>query len=182
MSEQIKIHLDNARNSLVEASMEVKTLELKSNQHKVLRELASIIESIDKAMHWVKLKPVSIPEKKLEEIFDEMSEPEVNNYKIMALRLEPQSIKGTKINGYLKTYHLPTSIPDIIEDVGYTYGGGKYQIRIVDGVGKYVKSKTFEISGLPKIPKIDKPNNKDDDEDGHDPVKISLGRNRSRMS
>jgi len=89
----------------------------------------------------------------LNHIWQEMNTPNLSEYKLMVLRLEPQMIKGTKINGYLETFHLPTTIPDIIEAVGQKYGGGKYQLRIVDGTGKYVKSKTFEISGLPKIPK-----------------------------
>jgi hypothetical protein len=90
----------------------------------------------------------------LNEIFQEMSTPNyASDYKLMVMRLEPQSIKGLKISGYLETFHLPTSIPDIIEQVGQRYGGGKYNLRIVDGNGKYVKSKTFEIAGLPKIPK-----------------------------
>ena len=74
------------------------------------------------------------------------------DYKLMVLRLEPTTYKGHKINGYLQTHHLPTTIPDIIEQTGKQYGGGKFQIRIVDGAGKYVKSKAFEVSGLPKIP------------------------------
>jgi len=89
----------------------------------------------------------------LNNIWTEMNTPNLTEYKLMVMRLEPQMIKGTKINGYLDTFHLPTTIPDIIETVGQKYGGGKFQLRIVDGTGKYVKSKTFEISGLPKIPK-----------------------------
>jgi len=89
--------------------------------------------------------------KQLNEIWKHMNTTDASEYKLMTLRLEPQVIKGTKINGYLETFHLPTTIPDIIEQVGQKYGGGKFQIRIVDGAGKYVKSKTFEISGMPKI-------------------------------
>jgi len=89
----------------------------------------------------------------LNNIWKEMNTSSLTEYKLMVMRLEPQMIKGTKINGYLDTFHLPTTIPDIIENVGQKYGGGKYQLRIVDGTGKYVKSKTFEISGLPKIPR-----------------------------
>jgi len=89
--------------------------------------------------------------KQMAELWDHMSTPDASEYKLMVLRLEPALIKGTKISGYLETFHLPTTIPDIIEQVGQKYGGGKYQIRIVDGTGKYVKSKIFEISGLPKL-------------------------------
>jgi hypothetical protein len=66
--------------------------------------------------------------------------------------MEPHMIKGVKISGFLEAFHLPVTIPGIIEQVGQKYGGGKYQIRIVDGTGKYVKSKMFEISGFPKLP------------------------------
>ena len=85
-------------------------------------------------------------------IWDEMNTPSASDFKLMVLRMEPQVVKGQKINGYLETFHLPTTIPDIIEQIGQKYGGGKFQIKIVDGTGKYVKSKTFEISGMPKIP------------------------------
>lgn len=91
----------------------------------------------------------------MKQIWQEMSTVSTSDFKLMVLRLEPQMVKGTKINGYLETFHLPTTIPDIIEQIGQKYGGGKYQIKIVDGMGKYVKSKTFEIAGLPKIPSPD---------------------------
>jgi len=93
--------------------------------------------------------------KQFAEIWEHMSTPDASEYKLMVLRLEPATIKGVRISGYLDTFHLPTTIPDIIEQVGQKYGGGKYQIRIVDGAGKYVKSKTFEIAGLPKVPQPD---------------------------
>lgn len=86
------------------------------------------------------------------EIWETMNTPDVSEYKLMVFRLEPQMLKGTKISGYLEAFHLPTTIPIIIEKIGQTHGGGKYQIRIVDGTGKYVRSKTFEIAGLPKLP------------------------------
>lgn len=89
--------------------------------------------------------------KQMAELWDHMSTPDASEYKLMVLRLEPAVSKGTKISGYLETFHLPTTIPDIIEQIGQRYGGGKYQIRIVDGTGKYVKSKIFEISGGPKL-------------------------------
>jgi len=84
------------------------------------------------------------------DIWNQMSAPDANEYKLMVMRVAPQESRGFKIGGYLKTFHLPTTIPDIIEKIGSEYGGGKFQIRIVDGAGKYVKSKTFEIAGMPK--------------------------------
>jgi len=95
--------------------------------------------------------------KQFAEIWEQMGTPDASEYKLMVLRLEPATIKGVRISGYLDTFHLPTTIPDIIEAIGQKYGGGKYQIRIVDGAGKYVKSKTFEIAGLPKVPQQDAP-------------------------
>jgi len=88
----------------------------------------------------------------LKQLWDDVSREDCSDYKLQLQRLEPQTYKGLKIVGYLETFYLPVTIPDIIEKVGLKYGGGKYQIRIVDGVGKYVKSKTFEIAGLPKLP------------------------------
>lgn len=90
--------------------------------------------------------------RQLNEIWDNMSTTEPTEYKLMVLRMEPATVKGVKVAGYLETHHLPTTIPDIIEKTGERYGGGKFQIRIVDGFGKYVKSKTFEVSGLPRLP------------------------------
>jgi len=75
----------------------------------------------------------------------------LNDHKIRVLRLEPQVFKNKKINGFLDTFQLPITIPDIIEQIGKKYGGGKYQIRIIDNAGLYVKAKAFEIAGLPKL-------------------------------
>jgi len=71
--------------------------------------------------------------------------------KAQILRLEPQTFQGIQLSGYLEAYYCPTSLPDIIEQVGKKYGGGKYQIKLIDQAGKYLKSKVFEISGSPKI-------------------------------
>ena len=86
------------------------------------------------------------------EIWEHMNAPDTSEYRLMVFRMEPQMIKGVKISGFLEAFHLPITIPSIIEQVGQKYGGGKFQIRIVDGTGKYVKSKMFEISGFPKLP------------------------------
>lgn len=86
------------------------------------------------------------------EIWEHMNAPDTSEYRLMVFRMEPQMIKGVKISGFLEAFHLPITIPAIIEQVGQKYGGGKFQIRIVDGTGKYVKSKMFEISGFPKLP------------------------------
>lgn len=88
----------------------------------------------------------------LKQIWDGMDHNPFPDYKLMVHRLEPQMLKGMKISGYLKTFSLSTTIPNIIEKIGEDYGGGMFQIRIVDDKGKYVKSKNFEISGLPKDP------------------------------
>lgn len=74
------------------------------------------------------------------------------NYRLQVFRLEPQIVRGIKIDGYLTTHHLPTTIPSIIESVGKSYGGGKFQIKVIDDSGKYVRSQIFEIAGVPKIP------------------------------
>lgn len=88
----------------------------------------------------------------LKEIWEHMNAPDTSEYRLMVFRLEPQMVKGVKISGFLEAFHLPITIPAIIEQIGQKYGGGKFQIRIVDGTGKYVKSKMFEISGFPKLP------------------------------
>ena len=141
---------------------------------KIQEELKAIKEEVKKlssaALPAIKLnKEITMQKKQLDSlgldssdpntaqikgIWDEMNTPSASDFKLMVLRMEPQLIKGQKINGYLETFHLPTTIPDIIEQIGQKYGGGKFQIKIVDGTGKYVKSKTFEISGMPKIPSV----------------------------
>lgn len=80
------------------------------------------------------------------------NQDEATQYKIQVHRIEPQILKGTKIAGYLKTFYLPITIPDIIEEIGRTHAGGRYKLQIVDASGKYIKSKLFEIAGSPKIP------------------------------
>lgn len=88
----------------------------------------------------------------LSEIWNTMSTPDCVEYKLLVFRLEPVSFRGNRMSGYLKAFHLPTTIPDIIESIGIEFGGGKYQIRIVDASGKYVKSKMFEVVGEPRLP------------------------------
>ena len=85
-------------------------------------------------------------EKALEEVWRSMNTPDASQYKLMVCRISPQIIDGQQAMGYLKTYHLPITIPEIIEQVGEEYGTGKYQIRIVSGEGKFIKSKTFDAS------------------------------------
>jgi len=79
-----------------------------------------------------------------------------SDIKLMVLRLKPQAFKGQKISGYLETFHLPITIRDLIASVGMKYGGGAYQLRIVDpskeGEDMYLHSKLFEIAGNPVIP------------------------------
>jgi len=48
-------------------------------------------------------------------------------------------------------FFLPTTIPDIIEQIGKMYGGGYYRLFIRNSTtGDIITSKEFEISGLPK--------------------------------
>jgi len=115
------------------------------------------VKETDEMNNKAKFDPLNLPTddpaaNQMKEIWDQMDMTDSSQFKLMVLRLEPATIKGTKISGYLETFHLPTTIPDIIEQIGQRYGGGRYQIRIVDASGKYVKSRSFEISGLPKIP------------------------------
>jgi len=88
---------------------------------------------------------------------------ETTPYKLMVQRLQPTTIKGIKISGYLKTFPSKTSEPDLLtlieikKEIGENYGGGQYQLRTVDTAGKYIGSECFEISGLPKMPKLPTP-------------------------
>ena len=79
-----------------------------------------------------------------------------DEYKLMVSRLEPTSTKingkEVKINGFLASYYTPTNLVELMEDVHRTYGGGKYNVKIVDPAGKYLKTKIFEISGEAKLP------------------------------
>lgn len=85
-------------------------------------------------------------------LLDDFSNNDENNVKLMAYRMEPQVYKGTKISGFLESIYLPTSISEVTEKIQTKYGGGKYQIKMVDGAGKYLKSKIVEVAGFPKIP------------------------------
>jgi len=90
--------------------------------------------------------------KQYDALWEQMATDEGTDIKLSVYRLEPQVIKGVKISGYLETFYLPITIPDVVEKVADKYGGGKYSLKVVDANGKYVKAKTFEIAGLPKIP------------------------------
>jgi len=57
--------------------------------------------------------------------------------KLMVFGIEPAI-------GYLDTFQLPTTIVDVIAQVGDKYGGGEYEVRVVDYQGKYIKSKVFQ--------------------------------------
>lgn len=164
---KFKTCIENAREELLNSFEFIKGIKINNQTHAV--EMANtVMTQIDALLYYLdkptksktpKLKQYKkyLPEdpttKQMNSIWEEMNTPDSSEYKLMVLRLEPTVTRGVKINGYLQTYHLPTTIPDIIEKTGEKHGGGKYQIRIVDGSGQYVKSKTFEISGLPIIPK-----------------------------
>lgn len=91
----------------------------------------------------------------IQSLWDDMEAKDGSDYKLMLYRLEPQTHKGLKIAGYLETYYLPISIPDIIEKTGNLHGGGRYIIKAVDSNGKYIRTKTFDIAGIPKLPPVD---------------------------
>lgn len=106
--------------------------------------------------------PANQPNESEREIFKELwksldtwrAQPDsnhLNDYRILVFRVEPEFINNHRVSGYLETFKLPITIPDIIEKIGTKYGGGKYQLRIVGDVGQYIKSKYFEISGEPKL-------------------------------
>jgi hypothetical protein len=109
-------------------------------------------EMVNKKLESLGLDPEDPSSKQFAEIWKSMDTPNANDFKLQVIRMEPAAIRGVKVSGYLSTFHMPTTIPDVVEEVGKQYGGGKYQVRIVNGAGKYVKSKTFDIAGMPKIP------------------------------
>ena len=160
-------HIEDSRASLINAIKHIDDLE-DSQQNYAILTLNAALKEIDAAARIANQKKKDDAQKNLFETFHSLGDNKeyigdivnhvegigdtINDFKLMVLRLEPTVIKGTKISGYLKTHHMPTCVPDIIEETEKNFGGGKFQIRIVDPAGKYVKSKTFEISGLPKIP------------------------------
>jgi hypothetical protein len=189
MLEKIKSHLQNARTEIIDATKNISSFQA-NQQMNFLKRLISIVDGIDHALaaynssafhgeiknelkEWP-LPPDSPGSKYQNTILFSGFQGKSESYKIMAQRLEPQTFQKLKISGYLKTFELPTSIPDIIEDIGQNYGGGKYILKIVDEAGRFVKTKTFEIAGIPKIPNKPADENKDDKDDkddGPDPVK-----------
>jgi len=160
--------LEEAREKLIESLKYIGDLDSK-NQSRVIDKTNAVLKCMDSLLQsptagvemkplpplylprMGQLTPVDPASEQRKRLWEEMDA--LIDYKLMVQRLEPQMFKGVKISGYLKTFSLPTTIPDIIEEIGKDYGGGKYQIRIVDNDDKYVKSQTFEISGLPKIDK-----------------------------
>jgi len=80
-------------------------------------------------------------------------------------RLEPRTYKGYKIAGFLED--LDTALiyedgkaksdwcGDVCNYVQAKYGGGKYQLYIVDEQGKYIQTKVADLSGTPIFPKLD---------------------------
>lgn len=74
----------------------------------------------------------------------------------MVYREKPHSIKRggkeLKISGFLASYYTPSNFIEVIEDVGSTHGGGDYVVRIIDPEGKFVKTKSFSISGAILLP------------------------------
>lgn len=79
-----------------------------------------------------------------------------DTYKMMVFRDGPLSIKQkgreVMIGGYLETFHTPTNMVELIENIGCMHGGGKYRVWVVTQAGKHVKTKTFEISGTVLVP------------------------------
>jgi len=153
----IQISIDAARANFLLITKHLEDIP-KAKQGQVLEYLSFGLKQLDHLEELVGSKPRMVREnlpsneEVMGQIWNDMNTTSMSDYKIMLMRLEPHMMAGNKINGYLDTHHLPTTIPDIIEKTGMKYGGGKYQLRIVDDSGKYVKSKTFEISGLPKLP------------------------------
>jgi hypothetical protein len=180
---KFKTCIENAREELVKSFEFIKGVN-PENQSQAITRANNILGYVDSLIDFLdnpkkskkpKIKPRNLYDddpsaQQMREIWTHMNAPDATEYKLMVLRLEPQVLKTTKISGYLQTFHLPTTIPDIIEQVGEIYGGGKYQIRIVDGAGKYVKSKVFEISGLPKIPSLNQVMKQTIEEAANDPV------------
>lgn len=152
MNEQMKQQLRRSRDALVLFLKDVDQIE-DSAQIDILFKASAALAKIDEIRKI--LDKSNQPSHTIDKLFNEFKSDNKADYTLMVLRLEPQVIEDQKISGYLQTFHLPITIPDIIEKIEHKYGGGRYQIRIVDGVGKYVKSKTFEVSGKPKIPSDD---------------------------
>jgi hypothetical protein len=82
----------------------------------------------------------------LNEIWNAMATPDPVEYKLWVCRLEPQMIDGKQASGFIKSYSAAaTNIPEMIEKVQQEFGSGKYQVRIIDALGKTAKTKMFEI-------------------------------------
>lgn len=154
---KIKEFIDKSRIAFLAAVKHVDELP-KPKQSRALQIITIALKQVDILEDIISSekktnKRIPANEKLLMRIWEEMNTPSTD-YKLMVVRLKPIEIDGLKTGGYLKTFYLPITIPDIIEKIGEEYGGGKYQIKIVDEEGKFIKSKSFEISGYPKSPSI----------------------------
>lgn len=157
---KIKISEDDVKEVLNDDSVDLAPKSLKPQYlptEQPTKNTAAVKEknhmtNIKKALDSLGASDESDESEQIRNVFEGFGNEDISQYKIQVHRLEPQLLKGMKIAGYLETYYLPITIPDIIERVGRTYGGGRYKLQIVDASGKYIKSKIFEIAGFPKIP------------------------------
>lgn len=62
--------------------------------------------------------------------------------------------------GLLETFPMPSDLLEVQEEIGRTFGGGRYRFRVLDFSGDIVTSGTFECAGPPKLP--DMPGEDDD--------------------
>lgn len=154
----IDVFINTSRTGFLDALKHLNEIP-KPKQGRFLDAVSCGLKQIDRLEEIVGSKPRVVIDDQIERVWKEMDSP--GDYKLMVLRIEPTEIDGIKINGYLKTFYLPTTVPDVIEKVAKEYGGGKYKLRIVDDAGKYVKSKTFEISGYPKLSRAGALNNEE---------------------
>ena len=150
----INNHITNARKELLEASANIKDAP-QDKQSFLMTKLAEIINLVDTLHPLINSIDQTDKAEKVSSFLNKEGlkglENETDSYKLMLLRLEPQTVKGQRISGYLKTFSTAITIPDLIEKVGKQYAGGKYQIRVINDKGQYLASKTFEISGAPKL-------------------------------
>ena len=61
---------------------------------------------------------LSTPEEEnLRQLWDDLNAQNGGEFKLMIMRISPSTLRGLKISGYLETFYLPTTIPDIIEAI-----------------------------------------------------------------
>ena len=80
-------------------------------------------------------------------------------WKFGIYRLEPTELDGRRIRTSKigEMSNIRHTMADLEADINFTYGGGKYCVKVLDAAGRVIKSKIVHVGswGLPKLKESD---------------------------